>query len=89
MITFHLVVANQTVKKGGGINYPIDVLPMGKDQRLLVVANRLPETNLRQVIENSISSIDPAETRLDDSDEDRTIDLFLTGFMLSTPVEVR
>ncbi len=95
VVTFHLIGTRTMVRKGDGISFPIGLLPMGQDHRLLIVANRLPESNLRHVVEESMSSIDPSVFGMSSSEEDRRGDLLLTGyngdgtgFMLSTPVEV-
>ena len=95
IITIHQVATNTTVRQGDGINYPIGVLPMGEGRRLIVMANRVPELNLRQAIENSIQSIKPAELGMRYMDDDSTLSMLITGyngdgtgFMLDTPVEI-
>ena len=96
LISLHLISDRTTVRHDGETNYPIGLLPMGQGLSLLIVANRVPESNWRQVIENSIRSIDPKEIGVSAPEEDGTLVLLLsgyykdgTGFMLSTPVDVR
>ena len=95
MITLHVTTADARVKFSGGSSHPIGLLPMGSDRKLWVVANRVPESNLREMIETSISSIDATGFGLSESDSGEVGALLVTGYdktstgyMIDIPVDV-
>ena len=95
VITFHLIENGTTVNSDGGINYPLGILPVGSDYKLLVVLNRLPETNLRQSMENVLNSISPRAFGMDESHIGKRLGLLAsgynddgTGFIITMPIDV-
>lgn len=94
-ITFHLTDARTGMRQGDGINYPLAIMPVGANHKLWVMLNRLPETNLRQTIDDIWRSTHPSEFGIDESDIGMRLNFMATGytdegtgFMFTMPVYI-